>query len=97
MASKKSPDSRHGKLSENTAQTSITMNKKLMEMAKAEAKKEGRSLSNWLEQLVKKGLPPMLIAFALFHLNRSPSDWSSKALLATGKAATVVFVSMGKS
>jgi siderophore synthetase component len=39
-----------------------------MEMAKAEAKKEGRSLSNWLEQLVKKGLPPLLLTFALFHL-----------------------------
>ena len=84
MASKKSPESRHGKLSENTTQTSITMNKKLMEMAKAEAKKEGRSLSNWLEQLVKKGLPPMLIAFTL--LTRTPSDWTSKALLATGNA-----------
>jgi siderophore synthetase component len=68
MAAKKTSDSRHGKLSENTSQTSITMNKKLMEMAKAEAKKEGRSLSNWLEQLVKKGLPPLLLTFALFHL-----------------------------
>ena len=41
-------------LAEGTAQTSITMNRELLEKCKAAAKAEGRSLSNWLEQLVKR-------------------------------------------
>lgn len=57
MPAKKNPLSRHGKLSENTAQTSITMNKKLLLRAKAAAKAEGRSLSNWIEQLARKEFP----------------------------------------
>lgn len=57
MPTKKKTESRHGLLSENTAQTSITMNKELLRKAKAEAKKEGRSLSNWLEQVVKRSFP----------------------------------------
>ena len=96
MAAKKKPDSRHGKLSENTTQTSITMNKRLMELAKAEAKKEGRSLSNWLEQLVKKGLPPLLLAFTLFHLTRTPSRWDSSALWASAKAGASLIASAVK-
>ena len=87
MSTKKKTESRHGKLSDNTVQTSITMNKALMDKAKVSAKAEGRSLSNWLEQIVKKSLPPLLIAFTAFHLSRTPSDWSQKALVKTGKAA----------
>jgi hypothetical protein len=51
---KKKTESRHGKLAEGTAQTSITMNKELLAKCKAAAQAEGRSLSNWLEQLVKR-------------------------------------------
>lgn len=55
-AKKKNPNSRHGKLAENRVQTSITMNKSLMIKAKEEAEREGRSLSNLLEQITKKYL-----------------------------------------
>lgn len=41
-------------LAEGTAQTSITMNRELLEKCKAAAQAEGRSLSNWLEQLVRR-------------------------------------------
>lgn len=41
-------------LAEGTAQTSITMNRELLEKCKAAAQEEGRSLSNWLEQLVRR-------------------------------------------
>lgn len=57
---KKTATTRHGKLSENTSQTSITMNRKLLARAKAQARKEGRSLSNWLEQLAKKEFPDVV-------------------------------------
>lgn len=56
MSAKKKTASRHGKLAETTAQTSITMNKQLLAKCRAVAGSEGRSLSNWLEQLVKKTL-----------------------------------------
>jgi hypothetical protein len=51
---KKKSGSRHGMLAEGTAQTSITMNRELLEKCKAAAQEEGRSLSNWLEQLVRR-------------------------------------------
>ncbi len=58
MSSKKKPESRHGVLADTTAQTSITMNKALLAKAKAAAKKEGRSLSNWLSRIVETYTPP---------------------------------------
>lgn len=51
---KKNTESRHGKLSEGRSQTSITMRKELMDKAKAEAEREGRSLSNFIEQIAKR-------------------------------------------
>ena len=53
-AKKKTSETRHGRLSEHTAQTSITMNKELLAKCRAAAKAEGRSLSNWLEQLARR-------------------------------------------
>ena len=53
---KKKAQTRHGKLAEGTAQTSITMRKEVMEKARAAAEADGRSLSNWLEQVAKKAL-----------------------------------------
>ncbi len=91
MSTKTKTESRHGKLADTTTQTSITMNKALMTKAKAAAEAEGRSLSNWLEQLVKKSVPLLLIAFALCHLWRSPSKWSVSAL---GKTASTIVTAM---
>ncbi len=57
MKTPKTPrPSRHGKLADGTAQTSVTMKKEIMERARAAAKADGRSLSNWLEQIAKKAL-----------------------------------------
>jgi predicted HicB family RNase H-like nuclease len=67
-AKKKSTESRHGKLSEGTAQTSITMNKALLEKARQAAEAEGRSLSNWLEQVVKKSVQAGIIAFIAWYM-----------------------------
>jgi len=66
---KKNPDSRHGKLSDKTAQTSITMNKELLEKCRAEAEREGRSLSNWLEQLAKNSFKLLAAALLLWWLS----------------------------
>ena len=56
MSAKKKTASRHGKLADTTGQTSITMNKELLAKCRSAARDEGRSLSNWLEQLAKKTL-----------------------------------------
>ena len=88
MASKKkNPNSRHGKLADGTSQTSITMKKELLQKAKAAAQKDGRSLSNWLEQLVKNSLILTIAGLLVFHLARSPRVWNAAALTATAKAA----------
>jgi predicted HicB family RNase H-like nuclease len=53
---------RHGKRAPGKTQTSITLSEELLARAKEAAARDGRSLSNWLEQIVKKGLPLLLIA-----------------------------------
>lgn len=58
---KKTTETRHGKLAETTAQTSVTMKKEIMEKARAAAKADNRSLSNWLEQVARKALEGGLI------------------------------------
>ena len=78
---------RHGKRAPGKTQTSITLNEDLLARAKEAAAKDGRSLSNWLEQLVRRSVLLLCAAFTAFHLTRTPSDWSQKALVKTGKAA----------
>ncbi len=48
--------SRHGMVAEDKKQTSVTMKKETLAAARAAAKKDNRSLSNWLEQVAKKAL-----------------------------------------
>ena len=85
MKAKPKTETRHGKLAETTSQTSITMNKALLNKARAAAKAEGRSLSNWLEQLVKKGTLLSLAAFLAFHAARPASKWTLASLSSTAK------------
>lgn len=63
---KNKKESRHGKLADGTTQTSVTMKKEIMEKARAAAKADNRSLSNWLEQVAKKALEGglLLLLFA---------------------------------
>lgn len=56
MSAKKKPESRHGKLADNRTQTSITLERELLSRLRSVAKKDGRSLSNWMEQTLKKTL-----------------------------------------
>lgn len=51
------------------------------------AASKGLSVDAIAAELIRSFLKLSLLAFALFHLSRTPSNWSSKALLATGKAA----------
>jgi hypothetical protein len=46
--------SRHMVRADNKTQTSISVRADLLELAKEEAAKEGRSLSNWLEQELRR-------------------------------------------
>ena len=55
MAKKQS--SRHMVRADNKTQTSISLRADLLERARIEAEKEGRSLSNWIEQFLKQKFP----------------------------------------
>lgn len=50
-------DSRHGKRADGKSQTSLSMREDLMNRAREEAAKEGRTLSNWIEQMLKEKFP----------------------------------------
>ncbi len=56
-ASKSKGPSRHGMRAPGKTQTSITLSEDLLEKARVVAAQDGRSLSNWLEQLIRKRLP----------------------------------------
>ena len=56
MSAKKKPANRHGQLADNRTQTSITIEKELLARLRSVAKNDGRSLSNWMEQTLKKTL-----------------------------------------
>ena len=49
--------SRHTVRADNKTQTSISLRADLLAMAKEAAAKEGRSLSNWLEQELRRKFP----------------------------------------
>jgi hypothetical protein len=53
---KKKSVSRHGMRAPGKTQTSITLSEDLLDQARAAAEQDGRSLSNWLEQLIRKRL-----------------------------------------
>ena len=55
-ASKKKAVSRHGMRAPGKTQTSINLSEDLLEQARDVAQADGRSLSNWLEQLIRKAL-----------------------------------------
>lgn len=51
------PASRHGVRAENKTQTSISLRLDLLSAAQQAAAGEGRTFSNWLEQLLKDKFP----------------------------------------
>jgi hypothetical protein len=54
---KKTPSSRHGVRADNKTQTSISLRLDLLQAAQASAAREGRTFSNWLEQVLKDRFP----------------------------------------
>jgi hypothetical protein len=52
-----SKPSRHGQRAENKTQTSISLRLDLLSAAQEAAADEGRTFSNWLEQLLKEKFP----------------------------------------
>lgn len=74
------------------------MKKDLLEKCRVEAEQQGRTLSNFLEQLAKNALKAAgkisLLAFAAFHLTRSPTDWHAEALAASFSKAVSLIASL---
>jgi len=54
---KKPSSSRHGVRAENKTQTSISLRLDLLQAAQDAAAREGRTFSNWLEQMLKDKFP----------------------------------------
>lgn len=49
-----SDQSRHNKRAAGKTQTSVSMRSDLLEQARAAAEAEGRTLSNWIEQMLRE-------------------------------------------
>lgn len=60
--------------------TSISLSEDMLEKAKEAAAKDGRSLSNWLEQLIKNSVKLIIFLILLAKLMSDPTDWSAGAL-----------------
>jgi predicted HicB family RNase H-like nuclease len=48
------PRKKYGRRGAGKTQTSVTMSEETLEKAKAAAEKDGRSLSNYIEQLIRR-------------------------------------------
>lgn len=58
MSPKKEPRKHYGRRGGGKTQTSISLSDDTLEKARASAEKEGRSLSNYIEQLLKRNAHP---------------------------------------
>ena len=65
----------------------ISLPKDLKARIESAAKKDNRSTSNFLVTELMKLLSLLAVAFALFHLTRSPKAWNAAALADTARAA----------
>lgn len=87
MPAKKQPRKTYGRRASGKTQTTISLSDEMLEKAKRNAEADGRSLSNYIEQLLKS-LPLLLIlALAAMHWHRSPRNWSPAAIQKTAAAA----------
>ena len=87
MPTKKQTRKQYGRRASGKTQTTISLSQEMLEKAKRKAEADGRSISNYIEQLLKS-LPVLIVlAFLAFHVTRSPKRWNAEALAATGKAA----------
>ena len=89
MASKKQTRKTYGRRAAGKTQTTISLSDESLAKAKKNAEAEGRSLSNYIEQLLKSAPLLLLGAFLAFHLTRTPKAWNAAALKATASAAWV--------
>jgi hypothetical protein len=87
MASKKQTRKTYGRRAAGKTQTTISLSDEALAKAKKNAESDGRSFSNYIEQLINKAPLLLLGAFCLFHLTRSPRAWNAAALKATASAA----------
>ena len=87
MSAKKAPRKQYGRRGAGKTQTTISLSDEALAKAKRNADADGRSLSNYLEQLLKS-LPLLILAALLaFHAIRSPRKWTVAALGQSAKLA----------
>lgn len=77
-------------------QTTISLSDAMFAKAKQNAEADGRSLSNYIEQLLK-ALPLLaLIAFLALHVTRSPKRWDAASLRQTAAVAVAKIHNLAK-
>ncbi len=87
MSAKPSPRKQYGRSGAGKTQTTISLSDEALAKAKKNADADGRSLSNYLEQLLKS-LPLLALAGLLaYHIGRGPKAWTAAELTATARAA----------
>jgi hypothetical protein len=68
------PSSRHGVRADNKTQTSISLRRDLLGAAQDAATGEGRTFSNWLEQILKDKFPGVGAASARPKAGAKPAS-----------------------
>ena len=86
MSAPKTPKKQYGRRASGKTQTSLSLSDEVLEKARANAEKEGRSLSNYIEQLLKRTSIIAVIGFLSIHALRPSSRWTMRSLSSTAKA-----------
>lgn len=88
MASKKSPPQRkqYGRRGDGKTQTTLSLSEEVLEKARRAAEEDGRSLSNFIEQLLKKSLLLLLALFSCWQF----APKTRPALRSCGKAVVAL-------
>lgn len=96
MPTKKQTRKQYGRRASGKTQTTISLSQDMLEKAKRNAEADGRSISNYIEQLLKSLPVLLLLAFLAFHVTRSPKRWTASALKQTASVAWVKVKQLAK-
>lgn len=71
--------------------TSVSLSEETLERARQAAAQDGRSLSNWIENLIKTSIKLIIFLAFIAKLMSGPTDWSAEAVLASAGQGCIWF------
>lgn len=71
--------------------TSVSLSEETLERARQAAAQDGRSLSNWLENLIKTSIKLIVFLAFIAKLIQGPTDWSAEALAGAAAQGCIWF------